>query len=496
MTMYKQNVFINEISYVKTIFCLLLLIRASTATLRPHAESSTDMAVLQLASTTPTPIPVHSCSNWTAAPEAAVGNCRFGKQAAQISCYGGMNNTAQQRELLLAEQLLLCGWPQLVFNPHRELQQFTQLRSLTIENSGFKEFVFDFPELFYLQAINISWTNLSHITAHTFKQMFSLKILDLRWNQLMQLEGPLLQLLPRSFEQLYLGGNPWNCTSQFNWMLLQPEKARMLADREELLCTDRKFKERQMLLVMHYELLLKSECESHSDLQNCSCVMHHIIPKSHIPLYTVNCSHLQFQRLPDYLPANTTTLLINNNEISDVNPLRDNPHYRHVVDVHLQHNLISNIDILEDTFWLEHFRLFNLRGNRLRKLQVYALDNALNENENVNLLLLSKNPWHCNCKFGMRLRELLTKYKDIVRDAWNVSCTYMQDDELRLSKVLMLSRQDICNIGAENETRIHYLDWLNGVMASLIILILGKLAYDYYFYKYHNRVPWIVLKLP
>ncbi|XP_033253624.1 protein singed wings 2-like [Drosophila miranda] len=164
--------------------------------------------------------------------------------------------------------------------------------------------------------------------------------------------------------------------------------------------------------------------------------------------------------------------------------------------VHLENNRISNVDDLENTLWLQNFRLFNLRGNNLRKLHVYALDNALNDNENANLLLLSKNPWHCTCKFGMRLRELLNQYREIVRDAWNVTCTYMQDDELRLAKVLTLTRQDMCNVRAESGTQIHPIDWLNGVLASLIILILGKLAYDYYHYKYYNRVPWIVMKMP
>lgn len=183
-------------------------------------------------------------------------------------------------------------------------------------------------------------------------------------------------------------------------------------------------------------------------------------------------------------------------QITDVNPLRENPHYRSVVDVQLENNRVSNVDLLEDTDWLQNFRMLNLRGNLLRRLQVYALDNALNDNRNADLLLLSRNPWHCTCKFGMRLRELLTKYKNIVGDAWNVSCTYMQDDELHQAMVLSVTLQDMCRSDAESDVIIHPLDWLNVVLASLIVLILGKLAYDYYFYKYHGRVPWIVMKMP
>ncbi|KAH8252973.1 hypothetical protein KR032_002818 [Drosophila birchii] len=476
-----------------------MLLRLSQAAEETDGHEATTTTMVGTTTTKITTMPdfMHGCYEWTSAPEAAGGNCARLTRNGTLKCYGGMNNLASLTKLSRhqpALEMLLCGWPHDGFNPLKELQKLPRLRSLTIEYSGFTEFKFDFPEMHDLQTINISWTNLSYISSRTFKRVHYLKVLDLRWNQLIQLDGPLL--LPRNFEQLYLAGNPWNCTRNFKWMLLQPEKGRLVVDRDELICTDRKYKERQMLLVMHYKLELKTQCQSHEDLRNCTCLMHHILPKTHIPLYTVNCSHLQFHRLPAFLPENTTTLVINDNMISDINPLRDNPHYRHVVDIQLENNRVANVDDLEDTYWLQNFRLLNLRGNNLRKLHVYALDNALNDNENANLLLLSRNPWHCTCKFGSRLRELLTKYKDIVRDAWNVSCTYMQEDEQRLAKVLTLSRQDMCNVSVDSGPLIHPIDWLNAVLASLILLILGKLAFDYYHYKYYGRVPWIVMKMP
>ncbi|XP_016994636.2 protein singed wings 2 [Drosophila takahashii] len=483
------------------LFCMVLL-RLSHGVADESHENDTTTTSLATITTQIVPMPNFgsSCLDWSSAPEAAGGNCSRLTRNGTLKCFGGMNNLAalnHSGKLSRAQpalEMLLCGWPKDGFNHLRDLQKLPRLRSLTIEYSGFTEFKFDFPEMSELQTINISWTNLSYISSRTFKRVHPLKVLDLRWNQLIQLDGPLL--LPRNFEQLYLAGNPWNCTRNFKWMLLQPEKGRLVVDRDELICTDRKYKERQMLLVMHFKLELKKQCQSHEDLRNCSCLMHHILPKTHIPLYTVNCSHLQFHRLPAFLPENTTTLVINDNMITDINPLRDNPHYRHVVDMQLENNQISNVDNLEDTYWLQNFRLLNLRGNNLRKIHVYAFDNALDDNENANLLLLSRNPWHCTCKFGSRMRELLTKYKDIVRDAWNMSCTYRLDDDQLLAKVLTLSRQEMCNISEESGIQIHPIDWLNGVLASLILLILGKLAYDYYFYKYYGRVPWIVMKMP
>lgn len=94
----------------------------------------------------------------------------------------------------------------------------------------------------------------------------------------------------------------------------------------------------------------------------------------------------------------------------------------------------------------------------------------------------------------MRFREILNKYNAILKDAWNITCIYKQGDELKSSKVMSITRGDVCK--SKDETKIHFLDLLNVVLASLIVFILGKLAYDYYYYKNYGRVPWIVMKLP
>ncbi|XP_062128123.1 protein singed wings 2 isoform X1 [Drosophila sulfurigaster albostrigata] len=504
MSYHRRSVFINGNSFVSSL-CLLLAIFGSFAV--GVANADLDAGQQSLTLTTPISdtstsqiIPKrvsNSCANWENEPVAADGNCSRLAQPGLIRCHGGMNNlqrlNSKHGKLLPVRQLLLCGLPQAAFNRLGELQRFPQLRSLTIEYGDFTELTFDFPEMFHLQAINISWTNLTHISSRTFKRLHTLKILDLRWNQLIQLEGPLI--LPHTFQQLYLAGNPWNCTRNFKWLLLQPDKGRLVADRDELICTDGKYKELQMMLVMHYKVTVRKECESHEELRNCTCLMTYM-HKTYTPHYTIICSNLQFNRLPSYLPVNTSSLYINDNLISDVSPLRDNPHYRDVVDMQLSNNRISSIDILEDTYWLQNFRMLNLHGNLLRKFQVYALDNALEDNPHGARLLFSKNPWHCTCKFGMRLRQLLTKYIDIVPDAYNVTCTYSNGDELRHAKVLSLTREDMCNVDPVDEWFMHPIDLLNCIFASLILLILGKLGYDYYFYRYHGKVPWIVLKMP
>ncbi|XP_005186576.2 protein singed wings 2 [Musca domestica] len=433
-----------------------------------------------------------SCLDWKQSPELVSGNCTKYKYGA-LRCFGNWKNLQSindQKYRGRLEDIIFCGWPERDFNPVVDLQAFPRIKSLTIEYSRMAHII-DFPEMFHLQMINISWTNLSHIGQRTFKKIHPLRIVDLRWNKLIQLDTPLL--LPRAFESLYLSGNPWNCTRNLKWLLI-PERASYVADRQILTCGDRKFKDRNVMTVMHYKVTLKNACQSHEDLKNCSCIMHHIIPKTHMPLYTVNCSHLGFNRLPAYLPANTTMFFANNNKISDVSPLRNNIHYRYVVDVHLDNNRIESIDVLEGGYWLEHFRLLSLRNNKMRKIPVYALDNALEDNANANLLLLSMNPWHCSCKFAMRFREIVIKYGDIMRDSGNITCKYIQDGEEKKSRLMTLTREDVCK--PKDESKIHILDWVNGLLAALILLILGKLGYDYYYYKNYGRVPWIVMKLP
>ncbi|XP_049308065.1 protein singed wings 2 isoform X3 [Bactrocera dorsalis] len=434
-----------------------------------------------------------TCEGWKRAPEAAAGNCtRYGRNGA-LRCYGGISNlpAIPEQKMHRLEDIIFCGWPKHTFNPITDLQAFPKIRSLIIEYSEMREFVFDFPEMFYLQSINISWTNLSQVNARTFKRVHALRVVDLRWNKLVQLDGPLL--LPRYFEELYLADNPWNCTRNFKWLLV-PEKGAIVVDRDEIICMDKKYRDRHMLTVMNFKVMLRKECQTHDDLQNCTCTMHHIIPKTHIPLYTINCSNLQFRTMPSYIPANTTTVYLNDNEITDILPLRNNPYYRHVVDIHLDNNHIETIDVLEGGYWFEHFRLLSLRGNRLQKLPVYALDNALDDNLDANLLLLSGNPWQCTCIFTMRFREILMKYNEITRDAINITCTYKNSSPVRRANVLSLTREDVCK--PEEEPKIYPLDMLNAVLAFLILLILSKLAYDYYYYKNFGRVPWIVMKLP
>lgn len=118
------------------------------------------------------------------------------------------------------------------------------------------------------------------------------------------------------------------------------------------------------------------------------------------------------------------------------------------------------------------------------------MHDALQHNHHVGKLYLSENPWDCDCIFTAKLQELLMKYVNIIVDSKNITCIYEDD----VYDVLTLKRTDLCSL-SEEESFIQPLDILNIMLLSLIILILSKLAYDYYNYRHHGSLPWIVTKM-
>nr|CAD7617276.1 unnamed protein product [Timema genevievae] len=147
---------------------------------------------------------------------------------------------------------------------------------------------------------------------------------------------------------------------------------------------------------------MQAECPRQPPF-NCSCTLDNVVWDTSrlylIPIITVDCSGLGLTELPGVLPSNTTSLLVKENQISDLRPLVNNEHYRHVADIFLDDNLVESVAVLEGSPWLFNFRVFSLRGNRLSQLPTYALDNALERNRHVVDIFLGNNPWQCDCLF-------------------------------------------------------------------------------------------------
>lgn len=102
----------------------------------------------------------------------------------------------------------------------------------------------------FSQNINISWTRLGYTRPTLFQNLPALKYVDLRWNRLDHMHGPLM--LPESFENLQLAGNPWNCSQTIKW-LLNKKYHKFISDRHLLLCADSPYVRRPVVTVMEYK---------------------------------------------------------------------------------------------------------------------------------------------------------------------------------------------------------------------------------------------------
>lgn len=254
-----------------------------------------------------------------------------------------------------------------------------------------------------------------------------------------------------------------------------------------------KFKCYKIMLYNQLNKVLYDECQ-HPEIKNCSCTFSYLSPNG-IPINTLNCSHRNFINFPKYLPENTSILHMEHNKITNIKDLRSNyTLYKSVVDIFLDYNYIGLIDDFESYIWLQNFRVLSLRGNKLTKIPIYALRNALDKNKNIGKIYLSNNPWRCDCSFVPKFQELLLKHYTLIKDVTKIECKYIEGDDLFKRDILSLKRSEVCKTSTNNS--IHALDWINGVLASLIILILSKLGYDYYRYRRYGKVPWIVSKMP
>lgn len=86
------------------------------------------------------------------------------------------------------------------------------------------------------------------------------------------------------------------------------------------------------------------------------------------PIIQVNCSKRSLTKLPPHLPNSTKILLLQDNYIVDLSPLKDNSDYNTVHDIYLDGNLVRSIEGLEGSEWFQRFRILSLRGNELTQV--------------------------------------------------------------------------------------------------------------------------------
>lgn len=330
-----------------------------------------------------------------------------------------------------------------------------------------------------------------------FANLSNLKIVDLKHNDFKEIDLKLFNI--STLNHVYLFGNPLKCTENMSWILdlRNGSFAEKIVDREKLRCSA-PYNGRLLVPVVEIIMTLKEECKR----TLCDCELVYVVGrggkrtlKQLMAFASVNCSYRDLIEMPEFLPANTTTLHLTGNKIKDLTPLVKNTVYKQVLDLYLDDNLVESIVQLDGSYWLDHFRLLSLRGNKLSDVPTYALENVLLQSGSVARLYLGNNPWRCDCLFTPGFQDLLIRYTNLVRDINEVKCAAVSGDENSNKQIRDLTRTEIC-ISSDENSLIYPLDILNIILAFLIFLIIGKLLYDYWSFKKTGKLPWIVSKIP
>ncbi|GLV33899.1 swi2 [Carabus blaptoides fortunei] len=432
---------------------------------------------------------LQSSGDGTLCMELSDDECLYNSTAKSLTCAGNVDLPDNRRD---ARVLTLCNYPYNDFDVTNILGQYPWLEKFTLMSSNVTHVRGKFPPNNSLKVLNFTDLVIEKIRSHVFSALNSLKTLDLRHNRLNHLHPNVINLVNR-LHKLYLQGNEWNCAKNLDWVLYL--NASVVQDMQKLKCFKQPYPEKPLKPIATLLSNLRLECPD-----PCECSLPNVvaIPGDRggglQPMIEVNCSGRGLKKYPEALPLNTTTLLLKGNKIENLEALINNKFYRNVVDVYLDNNLITSIDDLEGGHWLLQFRVFSLKGNKLTQVPTYILDNALQRNHNALEIFLGQNPWRCDCLFTPSFQDLLVKYSKLMKDAMDVKCTFIEGNENSLMPIMKLSRSAICRL--PNDYSIHILDLINGILASLIVLILGKLAYDYYTFKKTGQLPWIVTKIP
>lgn len=205
-----------------------------------------------------------------------------------------------------------------------------------------------------------------------FANLSNIQVIDLRNNAMTEIDYKGFNL--SSLNQIYLSGNPLKCTHNTAWILdlRNGSLAGKVYDREKLRCSI-PYDGRPLVPVVEIIMTLEEECKE----TVCECELVYVVGRDSkriqrqlMAFASVNCSYRDLTEMPNFLPANTTTLRLIGNKIKDLTPLVRNPVYKQVLDLYLDENVVESIAQLDGSYWLDHFRLLSLRGNQLSDVRI------------------------------------------------------------------------------------------------------------------------------
>ncbi|XP_046677963.1 protein singed wings 2 isoform X2 [Homalodisca vitripennis] len=424
------------------------------------------------------------------------GDCQL-LDHCHLVCVGASPTTLHGDISKNITNVTLCAWPYKTFKVAKHMGHLRDVEHFTLRHSDV-EHIESFHGHRALQTVNLTELQLTQMERDVFSQLPVLHSVDLRHNRLSYLDYQIFSSLP-ALHTLYLAGNNWTCDPRLIWIISDAEGSigSKVLDKQELFCEGKsKAMPKPLVQVMQFVKVMQAQCP-----HPCNCSVDHVVRAytylvtergKLLPHIKVNCNRRNLTSMPDHLPDYTTALFLRNNNLTSVEELVFNKHYKDVREIYLDNNQISAINILEGSHWLNNFGVLNLRGNRLRQIPIYALDHAF-ISQKLSHIFLGNNPWRCDCEFTIHFKNFLKKYSGIIKDLEDIRCQKVYGDMNSNKMIVNLDRSDLCH--NQDSLQITFIDKVNIFLACMIFLVISTFLYNLTVYKTTGKLPWMVAKL-
>ncbi|XP_059483513.1 protein halfway [Neocloeon triangulifer] len=372
------------------------------------------------------------------------------------------------------------------------LKKYPQLLTMSFTNADYNTIAFDprndsRPNL---QCLNVSSNNLENDTAikKVIESVPSLRLIDLASNNLsyapnisngedlwmhmaenkfLRCDGIADMMMNNSTKFL----NPGNTTCVKTTSIIQWE-----ANTDVF---------RLSLDNIEYANMVSQQCPS-----KCMCNKGRLIPTGISTIITVevNCSSRHLTELPAVLPMHTTDLDVSNNNITNLMPMsvkNKNSNYNKLRTLYADNNKITSIDALEGTDFLNSFDLISLKNNKITNIP-HFIKKAFDKDSGKGQISISGNDFSCDCSTAMQTKPWLITHKSHIQDFDQITCSNMGK-----KKVVDLVQETLC----VNE-EINYIYYIIAAEVLLLLLLVGKVSYDYWVFKHVGYLPWPASKMP
>lgn len=399
------------------------------------------------------------------------------------------------------------------------------LRVLNLTGNQLSDFDFGGVQQHLLSQLTTIDLSSNRLTSFDVSRLERLHTLDVHNNSMVSLAREQLpqslvhsqetfvnQQIPFFRYELNFADNPWDCgarpeTHWFIYNFIAP----LVARQENIFSRGRprfwKSNEPECespKQVRWFPFSVFVSVRSAAICERCQCYMQPKYALAHYRYMVVNCSGVGVGEVPLQLPKNVRTVDLSNNRIPNLLPIAKADEalpaqWLDVMNLDLRNNSIESIEGIERL----RATKIELAGNLLTEVPLYLVEMLIAQ-KHIDKMSLGNNPYLCECE-TIKLKQWVSDhYSDsILLDPQHIRCGDLRPElEADASVVARIAidrghrfyRQEVTSL----ET-VHlcpdmfwwqpYHLYFNVLLAMLIVLLVGKVVYDYFWQKRTGKLP-------